>query len=308
MRHHFKVFLIIAALFSAQNSFSQSLDGDRLWKHLEYLASDEMKGRESGTKENLLARDYIVAQFEEMGLDSQYPDFIQEFRFTDRRSQKSIEGYNVVAFVPGTESKKIIVVTAHFDHVGIGRPNAKGDSIYNGSDDNASGTAALIEMARYFSENPPQHSMLFAALDAEEKGLQGARALVKDFPFELEQVLLNVNMDMISRNDKNEIYVSGTHYYPEYKEILEESALGSNAKLMFGHDIPGTGSDDWTRSSDHGAFFEKKVPHLYFGVEDHEDYHQPSDEVRQKDKGFFLDVAELILNSLKNIDQKGSNL
>ncbi len=304
MRWNLQVFATILLFFTIHFSFSQKLQEKNLIKHLVYLSSDELKGRESGTAENREARDYIQKEFVEMGLDSQYPDFLQEFRFTSRRENKTITGYNVVGFVPGTESKKIIVVTAHFDHVGIGRASASEDSIYNGADDNASGTAALIELARYFSQNPPQHSMIFAALDAEEKGLQGAKALVEDFPFELDQILLNVNMDMISRNEAGELYVSGTHYYPEFRKLLEDANSEGKPLLKFGHDVPGTGRDDWTRSSDHGAFFEKKIPHLYFGVEDHEDYHQPSDEYRNVDPQFFVDSCNLILACIKKIDEE----
>ncbi|MGY8916517.1 MAG: M28 family peptidase, partial [Flavobacteriales bacterium] len=128
-----------------------------------------------------------------------YSDYQQKFSFESRRDKKTYEdAINVIGFIAGSESKKLIVITAHYDHIGVGRPNSEGDSIYNGADDNASGTAALIELAKYFKKNRPQHSMIFAALDGEEMGLQGAKALVKDFPFELDQILLNINMDMIS--------------------------------------------------------------------------------------------------------------
>jgi Zn-dependent M28 family amino/carboxypeptidase len=233
-----------------------------------------------------------------------YPDFIQKFSFEDRRSKKMVvDASNIVAFIPGKASKKVIVITAHYDHVGIGRPDAAGDSIYNGADDNASGTAALLVLADYFSKNRPQHGMLFAALDAEEMGLQGAKALVNDFAYPLEQILLNVNMDMLSRSDAKEVYVSGTHYYPQFKSILEKVPGEAASTLRFGHDVPGTGAEDWTRSSDHGAFFEKKVPHLYFGVEDHADYHRPSDSFAGVDPEFYKATVKLILKSLLALDK-----
>jgi Zn-dependent M28 family amino/carboxypeptidase len=187
--------------------------------------------------------------------------------------------------------------------VGTGRPNAAGDSIFNGADDNASGTAALITLAEYFSKNRPIHSMMFVALDAEEMGLKGAKALVDDFPYPLEQILLNVNMDMVSRSDKNELYASGSYHNPQFKPILEKASAGSNPKLILGHDVPGTGREDWTKSSDHGVFFDKKVPHLYFGVEDHEDYHKPSDEFENIQPEFFINAVNLILKCVIALDQ-----
>jgi Zn-dependent M28 family amino/carboxypeptidase len=144
--------------------------------------------------------------------------------------------------------------------------------------------------------------MMFVALDAEELGLRGAKALVADFPYPLEQILLNINMDMIGRSDKNELYASGTYFYPQFKPILEKAAAGSDPTLRLGHDDPATGRDDWTNQSDQGAFFEKKVPHLYFGVEDHEDYHKPSDEFENIQPNFYSNAANLILKCIMALD------
>lgn len=301
-----KLGTIILVLAAYVGSFAQEIDGNKLLRHLEYLSSDTLEGRKPLSKGSTMAQNYLLMVLSSLPLVAPlYPDFIQPFSFEDRRSKKMVvDARNIVAFIPGSTSKKVIVVTAHYDHVGIGRPDSSGDSIYNGADDNASGTAALLELAAYFSKNRPQHGMLFAALDAEEMGLQGAKALVNDFPYPLEQIVLNVNMDMLSRSEAKEVFVSGTHYYPEFKSILEKIPLGPGSTLRFGHDIPGTGAEDWTRSSDHGAFFEKKVPHLYFGVEDHVDYHQPSDSFEKIHPEFYKSTVELILKSLLALDHQ----
>lgn len=262
-----------------------------------------MKGRKTGSEGNAEARDFILKEFKSIALDTQYPDFQQKFTFENRREKKTYEdAINIVGFIAGSESQKLIVITAHYDHVGVGRPSADGDSIYNGADDNASGTAALIELARYFKKNRPQHSIIFAALDGEEMGLQGAKALVKDFPFPLEQIVLNINMDMISRNEKGELYASGTYYNPSLKSILESAAADSEPKLMFGHDEPNTGRDNWTQSSDHGPFFTANIPHVYFGVEDHPDYHQPGDSFQNIDQRFYVNAVNLILKCTLALD------
>jgi Zn-dependent M28 family amino/carboxypeptidase len=296
------VFLFICLLVS-NFSFSQSIDSKELLKHLEYLSSDALAGRKPLSEGSMEARKYILNELTSLeNVQALYPDFIQRFSFTARNLTKYEDAANLVAFIPGSSSKKVIVITAHYDHVGIGKPNAAGDSIYNGADDNASGTAALMLLADYFSKNRPQHSMMFVALDAEELGLRGARALLEDFPYPLEQILLNINMDMIGRSVKNELYASGTHFYPSLKPILEKASAGSDAILRFGHDIPGTGREDWTKQSDQGAFFDKKIPHLYFGVEDHEDYHQPSDEFKNIHPKFYSDAANLILKCILALD------
>lgn len=302
----YKLIILILLLGTHLSTFGQEIDAKKLIRHIEYLSSDELAGRKPQSEGSIKAQTYILKELTGLELvEPLYPDFIQQFTFSNPREQKTYDkAANLVAFIPGSKSKKVIVITAHYDHVGIGRPNSEGDSIYNGADDNASGTAALLVLADYFSKNRPQHGMLFVALDAEEMGLRGARALVNDFPYPLEQIQLNLNMDMLSRSDKNELYISGTYYYPKFKSILEKVATGSNPTLLFGHDVPGTGSEDWTRSSDHGAFFEKKVPHLYFGVEDHVDYHKPSDEFENIQPQFFINAVNLVLKSLLSLDRE----
>ena len=301
-----KLIILILLLGIHLSGFSQEIDANKLIQHIEYLSSDALAGRKPQSEGSINAQNYILKELSSLDLvEPLYPDFIQRFSFTNPREQKTYDhAANLVAFIPGSKSKKVIVVTAHYDHVGIGKPDAKGDSIYNGADDNASGTAALLVLAEYFSKNRPQHGMLFVALDAEEMGLRGARALVSDFPYPLEQIQLNLNMDMLSRSDKNELYVSGTHYYPRFKSILEKVAVGSKPTLLFGNDVAGSGPDDWTRSSDHGAFFEKKVPHLYFGVEDHVDYHKPSDEFQNIQPEFYINAVNLVLKSLLSLDRE----
>jgi len=285
------LFIIVPVLLNAQG-----IDQMKLIKDLKYLSSDELAGRAPLTKGNLKARAYIKDRFKELGLTSQYDNYTQFFHF---KAEKQIENAaNIISFIPGKSTEKIIVITAHYDHIGI-----KDGEIYNGADDNASGTAALLALAEYFSQSPPEHSMIFAALDAEEMGLQGAKALVKDFPFPLDQVVLNINMDMISRSDKNELYASGTLHNPQLKHILEEAAAGQSVKLMFGHDTPGTGHDDWTNASDHAAFHAQKIPYVYFGVEDHEDYHRPTDTFDKINQEFYFQSVNLILECTKELDQ-----
>lgn len=282
---------------------AQQVDKRSLLDNIEFLSSDDFKGRRTGSEENLRARKYLIEQFVDLGLKSHYRNHEQLFSFEGRRDNQKYEGANVEGFIAGSKSRKLIVITAHFDHVGIGRA-VDGDSIYNGADDNASGTAALLALAEYFSKNRTQHSIIFAALDGEEMGLQGAKALVRDFPFPTESIVLNINMDMISRSDKGELYASGTYKNPELKPILELAAAGQKPTLILGHDLPNTGSDDWSKSSDHGAFLEKGIPHVYFGVEDHPDYHKPSDEFKNIQPEFYFDTVNLILKCILALDKE----
>ncbi|NNE65118.1 MAG: M28 family peptidase, partial [Pyrinomonadaceae bacterium] len=197
-----------------------------------------------------------------------------------------------------SKPESYIVVSAHFDHVGISR-----GKIYNGADDNASGTAALFAIAKYFQEHPPEHSLIFAAFDAEEIGLEGAKHFVRNPPVSIEKILLNINLDMVSRSDKNELYISGTYHYPIFKTILSPIVEKVPVKLLFGHDEPEPKRDDWTFQSDHGVFHKKKIPFVYFGVEDHADYHRPTDDFEKVDKKFFSNSVKTIVVATDTLDK-----
>ncbi|EPR66116.1 peptidase M20/M25/M40 family protein [Cyclobacterium qasimii M12-11B] len=221
---------------------------------VQYLSSDKLAGRATTTEGNELAANYIISRFEELEITSQYPDYIQHFTLSE-----GTEGRNIIGFIPGTSSSQIILLMAHYDHLG-----KKDGKIYHGADDNASGTATLLNLAAYFMENKPSHSILFAATDAEEMGLLGAKALLHDFPFPLKQIKLVVNMDMISRSEENTLYAVGTTFYPQFKRYLEKAGKRSPVELVFGND-GGKGELDWTNASDHGPFHKKKF-HSFISV------------------------------------------
>jgi Zn-dependent M28 family amino/carboxypeptidase len=174
--------------------------------------------------------------------------------------------------------------------------------IFNGADDDASGTAALLAFIDYFNQVKPNHTLVFAAFDAEEMGLQGARALVQDSVF-LDKVVMNINLDMIAQNDKNELYASGTYHHPQLKPILESIETG-DVNLLFGHDRPEQGSDDWTNASDHGPFHAKGKTFIYFGVEDHEHYHSATDEFETIPQEFYKKSVQVILNAILAFDER----
>ena len=118
----------------------------------------------------------------------------------------------------------------------------------------------------------------------------------------MDQVILNVNMDMISVNNKNELHIAGTHHYPQLKPLIEKVDTDM-IRFKFGHDTPELGNDDWTNSSDHAAFHAKGIPFVYFGVEDHENYHKPTDTFENINQPFFAKVSNLILMAIMQLDQ-----
>jgi Zn-dependent M28 family amino/carboxypeptidase len=210
---------------------------------------------------------------------------------------------NVVGRLAGTGGgARALVITAHYDHLGI-----RNGVVYQGADDNASGVAALLAAGRHFAAHRPRHPLVLAALDAEELGLRGARELIRSSILPRGSVALNVNLDMVSRNDANEIFAAGTFHSPWLQPILEDVQTRAAVRIRFGHDRPprsGGGLDDWTDQSDHAEFHKAGVPFVYFGVEDHPDYHKPTDTADKIDPRFFGDAVDTIVEALRTLDAR----
>ena len=273
---------------------------DSLMRHVHVLAADSMRGRLVGTPENAKARAYVVREFREAGLQPVGSSYEMPVQVRGTRDTTMRSAVNVVGVVRGrVNPERYNVVTAHYDHVGV-----RQGEIYNGADDNASGTAALIEIATWFAQHPPAHSILFVALDAEEGGLVGARGFVANPPVPVSSMVLNVNMDMVGRNARNELYAAGTSHYRFLRPYLDSVAARAALSLRFGHDDPaGPRSDDWTTQSDHAAFHAAGIPFIYFGEEDHPDYHKPTDDPERLMPTFFGAAASTVLDAVRTFDR-----
>ena len=276
-----------------------AIDKAELLGHVRFLSSDELEGRRTGENGIRQARYYIIGVMDEAGVEKLDGRYTHSFKFTAGAQQQEFRGTNVMTYIKGTKNPDLyIVMSAHYDHLGT-----RDGVIYNGADDNASGVAVMLEAARYFAKNPPEHSIIFVAFDAEEMGLRGAREFVDNPPVPLDQIVLNINMDMVSRSVFNEIYAAGTHHYLYLKPILEKVKRPSGIRLKFGHDSPDLKPhDNWTLSSDHGPFHMKDIPFVYFGVEDHDGYHNPSDDFENITPDFFHKAAQLIVQSAIDLD------
>jgi len=271
-------------------------DEDQLLERVSVLSSDNYEGRATGERGNDSARAYIITQFKKLNIEPHYTNYEQAFSF-DRKGV-TYEAKNVLATIRGTKfPDKYIVISAHHDHLGI-----KNGKIYNGADDDASGVSALLSFAEYLSENLPNHTVIFASFDAEELGLQGAKHFVNTI--DKEKLLLNINMDMISRSPKNELYVVGGRYETSLKTIIEAFNNPTDSVLLVGHD-GSDGKQDWTYSSDHAPFHKAGIPFLYFGNEDHESYHKPTDDFDAITPKFYINAVRIILSIFNAIDVSG---
>ncbi len=286
------------------DSAGSGFDRTEALELVEVLSSDNLQGRAAGTEGNLEAQGIIKARFSELGLAPLTDTYEHPFTYGDFKKDEDGSGKpdktgtNLIAKIEGTTgSDDTLIITAHFDHVGV----IEGE-IYNGADDNASGVAALLAVAEHFQQAKPKHDILLVALDAEEDGLGGAFAFVRNPPLPKEQMAFNLNLDMIARGDNGQLWASGTSHWPGLIPLIETVAADAPVTLKMGYDS-GDGRDDWTLLSDHAAFFRAGVPHLYLGVEDHVDYHKPTDDFENIDQDWFVRSIETVVLVAEAVDQ-----
>lgn len=261
------------------------------------LTAPGMDGRATGSEGGAKARAYIEAALQRTSvLPAGVDRFAQPFTATTKTGAK-VKGVNLLARCPGRRADApYLVVSAHYDHLGV-----RDGKVYHGADDNASGVALLLHVAERCAAQPFEHPLLLAFFDAEEQGLQGAHAFVEKPTVPRERLAVNLNFDMVSRSDAREIFVAGPGRWPRLASLLTPVANDAPIRVRFGHDTGG-GQDDWTTQSDHGAFHAAGIPFVYLGVEDHADYHQPTDTADKIAPSFLDGVATVTLRVLAALD------
>lgn len=302
-----KTVLVAGAVFllsACQTLPAQQTVSDRTMRVFETLASDDMQGRRPGTEGHRKAQAFLIAEVEALNAFDDFREQPFDFERPIRDEQGEVKGSRVqmgnnligLFDMPDNDAGPILVITAHYDHLGM-----RGDEIYNGADDNASGSAALFSIAESFKANPPQHDVMLVWLDAEEMGLSGASALLDGEDNFNGRPVFNLNLDMISQNE-DELYFAGAYHMPALKPLIEQAALDTGLTLSFGHDAPEDGGDDWTLQSDHGVFHRRGIPFGYFGVEDHPHYHQPTDEFATIPQAFYAKSVRTVVNAARILD------
>ena len=270
---------------------------------LRILSADDMQGRDTGAPGGERARAYIVSRLEAMGVEPSAMGRLQPFEAQGRTREgpRAFNGINILGLIRGTRvGDRYIVVTAHYDHVGV-----NDSQIYNGADDNASGVATMLELARRLKAEAPEHSVIFVAFDGEERGLLGAKHFVEAPPVPLSSIALNMNFDMTARAETDgKLWVTGTYQHPTFRPVLETVPAQGPVSLAFGKDTPqDTGANNWVEASDHGAFYRAGVPFLYLGVDYHPDYHKPTDDLVKVTPEVFSAATELAIASFRALDR-----
>tara|TARA_R110000868_G_scaffold81202_3_gene230049 strand:+ start:482 stop:1498 length:1017 start_codon:yes stop_codon:yes gene_type:complete len=282
------------AVVTADNSdptkFMNSITADELKTHLYIVASDEMEGRETGSAGQKKAGEYLINQYTKEGLS--YPKGATNFyqavpaEFLNKKGRSRLnDSENIWAYIEGSEKPdEVLVISAHYDHVGV-----KNGNVYNGADDDGSGTVALLEIAQAFQKakkegHGPKRSILFLHVTGEEHGLLGSQYYSENPLFTVANTIADINIDMIGRRDKehvdtnNYVYLIGAD---RLSSDLNTICLEANDKyIQMDLDLKYNDPKDpnhFYERSDHYNFAKFGIPSVFLFNGVHADYHQKSD-------------------------------
>lgn len=283
------------------------------------LASDEFEGRGTGTEGERKAAAYIAGKFDALKLepkgDSSWyqsykgiPHHAVQIHHGDSSSKmgmglaQELTTRNVIAFL-NNNAKNTVVIGAHYDHLGYGDENSLwtgGRAIHNGADDNASGVAAMIELAKWLSLKPlntTNNNYLFIAFSGEEKGLWGSNYFTKHPTIDLKSTNYMINMDMVGRlNSERALAINGVATSPEWMKIIPNINV-EKLKIIT--------SESGIGPSDHSSFYNSNIPAIHFFTGQHEDYHKPSDDADKINYEGLASVINYIKHVIVGLDSKG---
>ncbi|WP_308991693.1 M20/M25/M40 family metallo-hydrolase [Mariniflexile litorale] len=297
--------IILLLTLSSFTLFSQAeITETEIKDHIEFLTSEKNAGRYPGGKANKRVVKYLIEAFKEIGLEAFNQDYKQVFEVALRvekgvKKQPIVKTWNVVGFIKGNDpdlQHEYIVLGAHYDHLGLGGPSSKSEkknTIHYGADDNASGTAALLEIAEKLINNKEQlkRSVLFIAFGAEEQGLLGSKYFVEHPLVPLSQIKLMINMDMVGRlNTEKQVYMGGAGTFPDGVRFMKE--LGEYLGLQ---PIVHSGS---VAGSDHVSFYKKGISVLGMHTGGHDQYHTPEDTLDLINLPGEKEVCEYIFQTI----------
>ena len=326
-------YLLLALLLVGNITFAQSpieralntINRSSAEATINFLASDELQGREAGFHGSRVTSEYIVSLLQWMGVSPLADSYFQPFDAYRKERQKKgrlevhpdsiaklkqevhqkLSMRNVLGMIPGKNTKEYVIVGAHFDHLGID-PALDGDQIYNGADDNASGISAVLQIARAFlaSGQQPERNVIFAFWDGEEKGLLGSKYFVQTCPF-LSQIKGYLNFDMIGRNNKPQQPKQVVYFYtaahPVFGDWLKEDIRKYSLQLEPDY----RAWENPIGGSDNGSFAKVGIPIIWYHTDGHPDYHQPSDHADRLNWDKVVEITKAsFLNMWKMANEK----
>jgi len=328
--------IIIAALLIAANlsvlaqkpieKGLQSISEQSAKASINFLASDELEGREAGSRGGRVAGEYIVSMLRMMNIsplgDSYYqpfeachnqvaqkgrwqvhPDSIAQLK---KGVYKHLQLNNILAKIEGKRTDEYVIVGAHYDHLGID-PTLAGDCIYNGADDNASGVSAVLQLAKAFlaSGQQPERTIIFAFWDGEEKGLLGSSYFVQNCSF-INSVKGYLNYDMIGRNSNEAKPQLVDYFYTEANAAFGEWLKNDIKKYKLKLEPIYHPWDKPVGGSDNGSFAKAGVPIIWYHTNAHPDYHQPSDHASRINWEKVVEITKASYLNLWNLANEKS--
>jgi Zn-dependent M28 family amino/carboxypeptidase len=306
-----RTIFILLFFISIVSCTSETANKSRIQEDVVFLADDALEGRQTGTEGEKKAAEYIAKRFQELGISEKGTNgYFQEFSFlpkTDPHKEVefttnqdgTITGRNVIGFIDN-KAENTIIIGAHFDHLGYGgegslyRDSIK--AVHNGADDNASGTAVMIDLARKLKGKNTNNNYLFMAFSGEEMGLLGSNYFVKNPTIDTKAVSYMINMDMVGRlKQDSTLAVYGTGTSPVFKQVL--SAHNDKFKLI--ENESGVGP------SDHTSFYLADIPVLHFFTGQHEDYHKPGDDSEKLNYDGMEKISSYIFDIITDLNDNG---
>lgn len=294
------VFLSLQDRISADEAAASSSLNSRVFEsHVRFLAADERFGRMPGSDGSATAAEYIVRHFKAFGLTplQSHNTWFQEFPLGS-----DCVARNILAVSPGAGSlsSEAIIVTGHYDHIGVSSTvsSSDDDQIFNGADDNASGVAILLMVAQQFSQHPVsrmenRRTVIFASFDAEERGLLGARHYASHPLWPLDKTVAVINFDGSGRMRQKKFFASDAETNAILSQVIRESAAraGLEVETRFG----GHGR------SDHAVFAERGIPGVHFLTGAHSDYHQVTDETERLNFDGGAAISQIGFDTLERL-------
>jgi hypothetical protein len=281
-------------------------------KDVQVLSHDSLMGRETGTEGERIAAEYIKKRFVDLNIrpfdeNGYFQKFTfnktknphQNANFTNQLNDSSVTGTNVIGYIDNM-SENTIVIGAHYDHLGYGGTNSlyrdKKNQIHNGADDNASGTALVLDLASKLKTSNRENNYLFIAFSGEEIGILGSNFFTKNSPILTEKYNYMINMDMVGRLDADStLAVFGVGTSPLFKQVLNSS--NSSFKLTL--------KDSGIGPSDHTSFYTNDIPVLHFFTGQHKDYHKPSDDYEKINFPGMEKISSFIYDIISQLNNQG---
>src|ERR687892_934527 len=291
--------ILFVATFTGHLPGQQVVEPPRLLDDIKFLTEDRLQGRATGSAGADSAATYLARRFSEVGLQPAAGGWFQSFTVgrdapAARPGKAGLLGKNVIGILPGRDPvlrNQTIVLGAHYDHLGLGGfgsldPDSTG-KVHNGADDNASGVAALIQVAARLAASPPARTVVFIAFGGEELGLLGSAHYVKEPIYPLAETLAMVNLDMVGRLRNGRLIVYGARTAREFPALLD------SLNWYAGFDLKAQG--DGYGPSDQSSFYAAKRPVLHLFTDLHEDYHRTTDDWQKVNLDGLKRVADFSL-------------